>query len=178
VTEEVEYLSAMEESRPHIAQANAELDEDGKFEKNCHGRQSGRTSDGARARGWTDGRVAEAAGFGCGGADSVPGKRRRQPRPDGLEHAASGRAAGAAEAPLVGTGMEALWRATPARPSLPAAAASSTRWTPRVSLSVPPKTNDPVKSGVDIYTLQKVPALQPEHLHQPASAGEVSGPTI
>src|SRR6266852_584557 len=41
------------------------------------------------------GRVAEAAGFGGGGVDSVPGERRRQPRVDGLEHAASGRATGA-----------------------------------------------------------------------------------
>ena len=40
------------------------------------------------------GRVAEAAGFGCRGADSVPRERRRQPRADGLEHAAPGGAAG------------------------------------------------------------------------------------
>jgi DNA-directed RNA polymerase subunit beta len=33
VTEEVQYLSAIEESRTHIAQANVELTEDGKFEE-------------------------------------------------------------------------------------------------------------------------------------------------
>jgi len=31
---------------------------------------------------------------------------------------------------------------------------------------------DPTKSGVDIYRLNEVPALQPVDLHQPASAGE------
>ena len=40
--------------------------------------------------------------------DPVPGKRRRQPRSDGIEHAAPGRAAARAEAPFVGTGMEAI----------------------------------------------------------------------
>ena len=55
-----------------------------------------------------DRRVAEAAGVGGRGADPVPGERRRQPRADGLEHAAPGGAAAPqAEAPLVGTGMEA-----------------------------------------------------------------------
>jgi DNA-directed RNA polymerase subunit beta len=41
------------------------------------------------------GRVAEADRFGRRGADSVPRERRRQPRADGLEHAAPGGAAGA-----------------------------------------------------------------------------------
>ena len=40
-------------------------------------------------------------------ADPVPRARRRQPRADGLQHAAAGRAAAhLTEAPLVGTGME------------------------------------------------------------------------
>ena len=41
------------------------------------------------------GRVAEAARLGRRGADPVPRERRRQPRADGLEHAAPGGAAGA-----------------------------------------------------------------------------------
>ena len=41
------------------------------------------------------GRVAQAAGVGSGGADSVPRERRRQSRAHGFEHAASGGAAGA-----------------------------------------------------------------------------------
>ena len=40
-----------------------------------------------------DGRVAEAGGLGRRLADPVPRERRRQPRPDGLEHAEAGRAA-------------------------------------------------------------------------------------
>ena len=40
-----------------------------------------------------DRRVAEAAGLGGRGADPVPGERRRQPRADGLQHAAPGGAA-------------------------------------------------------------------------------------
>ncbi|MNE37610.1 hypothetical protein D3C80_1314690 [compost metagenome] len=39
-----------------------------------------------------DGRIAQAGGFRRGLADSVPRARRRQPRSDGFEHAASGRA--------------------------------------------------------------------------------------
>ena len=52
------------------------------------------------------GRLAQAGGLGRRGADPVPGERRRQPRADGLEHAAPGGAADPADAPLVGTGME------------------------------------------------------------------------
>ena len=40
-----------------------------------------------------DGRLADADLVGGHGADPVPRARRRQPRPDGLEHAAPGRAA-------------------------------------------------------------------------------------
>ena len=52
----------------------------------------------AARRGRLHGRVAEAARIGGRGPDPVPGARRRQPRPDGREHAAPGRAA----APLRG----------------------------------------------------------------------------
>ncbi len=54
-----------------------------------------RGHDGAARERRPDGRVAEADGFGRRRADPVPRERRRQPRADGLEHAASGRAAGA-----------------------------------------------------------------------------------
>ena len=43
-------------------------------------------------------------------AHPVPRARRRQPRADGLEHAAPGGAAAAPGAPLVGTGMERAGR--------------------------------------------------------------------
>ena len=74
----------------------------------CRARQEGRLHrrvrdlparrrghDGAARERRPDGRVAEADGLGRRGADPVPRERRRQPRADGLEHAASGRAAGA-----------------------------------------------------------------------------------
>ena len=46
-----------------------------------------------RRRGRPGRRVAEATCFGRRGADPVPGKRRRQPGADGLQHAAPGGAA-------------------------------------------------------------------------------------
>ena len=46
-------------------------------------------------RGRDDGRLAEPAGVGGGVADPVPRERRREPRADGLEHAAPGGAAAA-----------------------------------------------------------------------------------
>ena len=54
-----------------------------------------RRADGAAREGRLHGRLAQAARVGCGGAHPVPGERRRQPRADGLEHAAPGGAAGA-----------------------------------------------------------------------------------
>jgi DNA-directed RNA polymerase subunit beta len=49
----------------------------------------------------------EPAGLGGGGAGALPRERRREPRPDGREHAAAGGAAWCApRSPLVGTGME------------------------------------------------------------------------
>ena len=96
VTDDVIYLSAMEEAKHYVAQANAELDKDGRFADEfvvC--RHAGDVMHGAARKRRPDGRVAQAAGFGRRGADPVPRERRRQPRPDGLEHAASGRAAGA-----------------------------------------------------------------------------------
>ncbi|MGY4419661.1 DNA-directed RNA polymerase beta subunit [Bradyrhizobium sp. JR6.1] len=53
-----------------------------------------RSAAGDAGQGRLYGRVAEAAGFGRRGADPVPRERRRQPRADGLEHAAPGGAAG------------------------------------------------------------------------------------
>ena len=52
-----------------------------------------RRADGRARQGRLHGRVAQAARVGRGGAHSVPGERRRQPRAHGLEHAAPGCAA-------------------------------------------------------------------------------------
>ncbi len=97
VTDEVIYLSAMEEAKYTIAQANA----DDRHQGPLH-RRTGFLPQGRKLRhddagpGRVHGRVAEAARLGCRRARAVPRERRRQPRADGLEHAASGRAASAA----------------------------------------------------------------------------------
>ena len=95
VTDEVIYLSAMEEGRYTVAQANAPIDAEGSFTEDlivC--RHAGDVLHGAARQGRLHGRVAEAARFGGRGAHPVPRERRRQPRADGLEHAAPGGAAG------------------------------------------------------------------------------------
>ena len=72
----------------------------------------------------------EAARLGRGGADSVPRARRRQPRPDGLEHAAPGRArCSRSRRRSSAPASRRRWPATRARSSSPSAAASSTRST-------------------------------------------------
>ena len=82
-------------ARYTVAQANAPIDAKGRFTEDlivvppCR-----RRADGAARQGRLHGRVAEAARLGGRGADPVPRERRRQPRADGLEHAAPGGAAG------------------------------------------------------------------------------------
>ena len=73
VTDEVNYLSAMEESRYTVAQANATIDARGKFTEDlivC--RHAGDVLMVAAREGRLHGRVAEAARFGGCGAHSVP----------------------------------------------------------------------------------------------------------
>ena len=94
VTDEIIYLSAMEEAKYSIAQANAAIEgwpPDRRPDRLPPRRRSHRH---AGRQGRLHGRVAQAAGFGRRGADPVPRERRRQPRADGLEHAAPGGAAG------------------------------------------------------------------------------------
>ena len=88
------YLSAWEEDQYIIAQANVELDEDGRPQDRARQRpQAGRLHPGAPRRGRLHRRLAEAARVGGRLAHPVPRERRREPRADGLEHAAPGRAA-------------------------------------------------------------------------------------
>jgi DNA-directed RNA polymerase subunit beta len=76
VTEEVQYLSAIEESRPHIAQANVELTKDGKFEEEVVTvRQHGEVIQVPARACRLCRRVAKAAGVCCCGPHPVPGKR-------------------------------------------------------------------------------------------------------
>ena len=81
VTDEVVYLSAMEEARYIIAQANAKLNPNGTFAEDlivC--RHAGDVETRAAGESRSDRRVAEAAGVGRRRADPVPRERRRQPR--------------------------------------------------------------------------------------------------
>ena len=96
VTDEVIYLSAMEEGRYTVAQANSAIDAKGRFTDDLVVvRPCRRRAAHSAGQGGFHGRVAEAACFGGRGADPVPRERRRQPRADGLQHAAPGGAAGA-----------------------------------------------------------------------------------
>ena len=173
VTDQVLYLSAMEEARYHVAQANAEIDAKGKLTGDlitC--RYQGDVLLVLARQGRLHRRVAQAAGLGGRRAHSVPGERRRQPRADGLQHAAPGGAAhqgrGAAGRHRHGGGGGPRFR----RGRSPRAApASSTRWTPPVSSSAPPR-RPTLQARRRHLPPAQVPALQPEHLHQPAAAGD------
>jgi DNA-directed RNA polymerase subunit beta len=73
VSDVVVYLSAMEEAKHYVAQANAERDKDGRFvDEFIICRHNG------------DVRFAKTNGFGCCRAHSILGKRRCQPCLDGL----------------------------------------------------------------------------------------------
>ena len=73
VTDEVNYLSAMEESRYTVAQANATIDATRQVHRRPDRLPSRRRrADGAAREGRLHGRVAEAARFGGRGADPVP----------------------------------------------------------------------------------------------------------
>ena len=97
VTDEIDYLSAIEEGKYVIAQANAAIDKNGKLADelvSCRSKNEFKLVD--RGQGRVHGRGAVADRVGGGLADPVPRARRRQPRADGLEHAAPGGALPAA----------------------------------------------------------------------------------
>ena len=105
ITSKIDYLSADEEDRHVIAQANTAYDlKTGKIvgDSVLVPPQGRRGRLGAGGRGRLHGRLAEAAGLGGRRADPVPGARRREPRPDGREHAEAGRAAAALRGPARG----------------------------------------------------------------------------
>ena len=143
VTDEVVYLSAMEEGRYTVAQANAEIDAKRQVRLRAGAVPQGRRVHPRPARDdRLRRRLAQADRLGRRGADPVPRERRRQPRADGLEHAAPGGAAdpgrsaagrhrhGRGGGPRLGRGD----RRAPH-------AASSTRSTPCASSSARPTTS-------------------------------------
>ena len=173
VTDQVDYLSAMEEARYHVAQANA----DDRRQGQAHGRSHhlpllGRRAARVARQGRLHRRVAQAARVRRRGADPVPGERRRQPRADGLQHAAPGGAAhpgrGAAGRHRHGGGGGTRFRRRHRRPPH-----RRDRSGGRHPHRHPRDRGDgPVQAGRRHLPAAQVPALQPEHLHQPASAGD------
>ena len=120
-----------------------------------------------------DRRVAEAAGVGRRGADPVPRERRRQPRADGLEHAAPGGAAA--------SGPRRRWSAPAWRRRWPAIPASPSSRGARGVVDQVDATRIVIRATEETVSRRarrrhlqpaEVPALEPEHLHHPASAGE------
>jgi hypothetical protein len=98
-----EYLSAWEEDKYTVAQANVELDENGRIVPDlCNARQAGNFVLKHPRRNRVHRRQPQAARLGGRQPDSVPRERRRQPRPDGFEHATPGRAAAARRRSLRG----------------------------------------------------------------------------
>ena len=176
VTDEIVYLSAIEEGQYTIAQANAELDKDGTLRGRagfvprrngefmlCRARPASHYMDVS----------PQAARVGRGLADPVPRERRREPRADGLEHAAPGRAV------LQRRSAAGRHRhgATRSRVDSGAAiAAPPAGIVDQVDATAHRRARDRARprpaSPASTSTPDEVPALEPEHLHQPAAAGE------
>jgi hypothetical protein len=133
----------MEEAKHVDRQANATLDNKGASSTTWSRCAQGRRIHAGPRERRPDGRVAEAARLGRRLADPVPRERRRQPRADGLEHAASGRAAGARRGAVRrhrhGRGRGARLR----RRDRPRRGGVSTRSTPPVSSSARRRETDP-----------------------------------
>ncbi|GAA3057421.1 hypothetical protein GCM10020000_45050 [Streptomyces olivoverticillatus] len=95
VTDEVDYLTADEEDRFVIAQANAPLTEDMRYAESrvLVRRRGGEIDYIMRRRRRLHGRLPAPDGVGRDRHDPVPRARRRQPRAHGIEHDAPGRSA-------------------------------------------------------------------------------------
>ena len=103
VTDQIDYLTADEEDRYIVAQANAQLDGDGLFtEDRVLVRARTVTPTGCSGRRAVHGRLPAPDGVGRHRADSVPGARRRVPCADGRQHAAPGGSADPQRGPVRG----------------------------------------------------------------------------
>ena len=123
------YLSAWEEDKLH--------DRAGQRAARRRRQPDGRARRGAQDRRLDPGqargdrlrrRLAEAARLRRGVADPVPRERRRQPRADGLEHAAPGRAAAALGGALRG---HRAWSTSRSRTRAPRSCAGARAWSTR-----------------------------------------------
>ncbi len=175
---EPRYLSAMEEERLVVAQADAPMDGQGRFTGDLVSvRQAGRFPLGTTRRRHRDRRVAQAACVGRRGADPVPGERRRQPRADGQQHAASGGAAdpgrrAAGRHRHGGSGGPRFGRH---HRGPPRRRGRSDRRRPHRGACHQRGRHDARRGHLPAA---QVHALQPIDLHQPASAGEGGRPGV
>ena len=165
------YLSAWEEDQYIIAQANVELDDNGRLQDRPRQRPAGRRlHPGAARPGAVHRRVAEAARVGGGLADPVPRERRREPRADGLEHAAPGRAAAPRAGALRGHrhGVHHGARLGRRRGGPPDGHCGLRRLHPhRRARRERRGRRDQQGDGRGHLSAHQVQAVEPEHLHQP-----------
>ena len=169
------YLSAWEEDRYVVAQANVPLDERGKHHHRTGQLPSGRKLRAEVARGSRlHRRLAEAARLGRRQPDSVPGKRRRQPRLDGFEHATPGRAADSRRSSAGrhrhGTRHRARFGRGGHLPPRRHRRSGGLRAHHRARRIRPLRRAQP-RSRRRHLPAHQVQALEPEHLHQPEAAG-------
>jgi len=159
-----------------IAQANAQMDKERAPDRYprvlpLQERVRAESAGGSAVHGtWRPSQIVSGRGL----AHPVPRARRRQPRADGLQHAAPGGALLAAgEAPWSVPALSAprRWTRAPAS-SRCAAAWSTTVDANRIVVRVNDDETLAGDVGVDIYKLTKYTRLQPEHQHQPASDRE------
>ncbi len=93
LTDEIEWLRADEEASSYVAPADTLIEKGKIAEERVLARYRNDVHWVELERGQIHRRRAVPDGRRLGGSDSLPRARRRQPRPDGLEHAAAGRAA-------------------------------------------------------------------------------------
>ena len=173
VTDKIDYLSADEEDLHVIAQANAAAQARRHVRRATTvlvRRKGGEVDQSCRERGRLHGRVAQADHLGRRRADPVPGARRRQPGPDGRQHAAPGRPA----APLRGAarrhrgGVPRGRRRRGRRPRRGGGRGRGglgrRRHGPRADRRAPQ------------LQAPEVPPVQPGHLAQPEAAGDRGRP--
>ena len=167
------YLTALEEERYVIAQANAQMDEQRPLPAGPRvGPEGRRVQDGGAGRDPLHRHLAQAARLGGGGDGAVPRERRRQPGPHGREHAAPGGAAAAAGG-AAGRHRHGAHRG----PGLGRGGAGAPARRGRVRVGQPHRGagGDALQEGGSgpgpaARHLQpdQVSPLEPEHLHQPA----------
>ena len=174
VTDQIDYLSAIEEGQYVIAQANATLNEKGEFVDDlisCRYAERVHAVDARQDR--LHGRESEADRVGGGLAHSVPRARRRQPRAHGLEHAAPGGADLAVGDAARGHGHGACRGDRFGRHRGGAARRQRRFGRCLAHRGAGERRRDHRRrAGRGHLLAHQVHALEPEHLHQPASAGE------